>query len=370
MSDQEPTPQRTPLFDRQKEAGARMITFSGWEMPVQFRGIMQEHLAVRSGVGVFDISHMGEVFVRGPGALAWLQKMLANDLDKCAPGTGQYTFLLNHGGGVIDDLIAYRLAEEEFLLLVNAAKITEDVDWLAAHPANGVTLEDRSDSMAALAVQGPRSGEVHQRLFGEAPAPRNHVVERPSASGPLYVASTGYTGEEGFEIFCPSGEVVRLWQECLAAGAEPCGLGARDTLRLEMCYPLNGSDLSPERTPLEAGLGFFVALAKPDFIGRPALLAQKERGLPTRLVALQLTAEKAPPLRPHYPVVHAGSPVGETSSGALSPSLGRSIGLAYLPSHLTTPGTALEVDIRGRSFPAEVVRKPFHRKAPATEAQP
>ena len=353
-------PRRTNLYDLQKAAGARCVNFGGWEMPVQFTSILDEHRAVRTSCGVFDISHMGEVFVSGPESLDWLQHMLANDLSKCAPGTSQYTFLLNERGGVIDDLIVYRLGEREFLLLVNAAKVAEDTAWLEKHRREGVVIDNRSDRMGGLAVQGPRSPDVFRSLFGGAMPARNTFVRLPRGGGEIIAAGTGYTGEAGFEMFFPDDLAAELWQATLAAGAVPCGLGARDTLRLEMCYPLNGSDLSPDRTPLEAGLGIFVALDKPDFIGKQALAAQKAAGVPSRLAALRMT-EKSPPPRPHYPVLAGGARVGETTSGALSPSLGEGIAMAYLPPEMSKPGQAVQIDIRGRPFAAVVEKKPFYR---------
>lgn len=351
---------RTVLFDLQKASGARCINFGGWEMPVQFTSIIDEHKAVRNSCGVFDISHMGEVFISGPNSFAWLQGMLANDLDNCPINGAQYTFLLNEHGGVIDDLIAYRLAEDNFLLLVNAAKIEEDTAWLEKHLSEGVTLENRSDTMSALAVQGPQSARVYRELFGAEMPERNKVTALHRCSALVLAATTGYTGEPGFELFFPNALAADLWHSVLNAGAQPCGLGARDTLRLEMCYPLNGSDLSPDRTPLEAGLGVFVALEKPAFIGREALLAQKSSGLPACLVALRMT-EKSPPPRAHYPVLVEGHPVGETTSGALSPSLNEGIAMAYLPTALAKPSQAVRIDIRGRHFAAVVEKKPFYR---------
>lgn len=333
-------------------------------MPVQFTSIIDEHRAVRTSCGVFDISHMGEVFVSGPSAFSWLQHMLANDLAKCPVNGAQYTFLLNERGGVIDDLIVYRLAEDNFLLLVNAAKIEEDVAWLEKHLEQGVTLENRSDTMSALAVQGPQAARIYRELFGSEMPERNRVTALHRCSALVLAATTGYTGEPGFELFFPNALAADLWQSVLSAGATPCGLGARDTLRLEMCYPLNGSDLSPHRTPFEAGLGIFVALEKPDFIGRGALAAQKASGLPSRLAALRMT-EKGPPPRAHYPVLLGDEVVGETTSGALSPSLGEGIALAYLPSTLAKPGQTLQLDIRGRKFTAVVEKKPFYRPSSA-----
>ncbi len=351
---------RTPLHDQHLAAGGRMVEFAGWEMPVQYSGILQEHKAVREACGVFDISHMGEFFVEGPGATAWLDALLTNNLASVPVGHAQYTLLLNERGGVIDDLIAYRLAEEKHLLIVNAAKIDEDAAWLRKHAAPGVEFTNRSADFAALAIQGPKSSEIFEKLFQRPmPPERNRVLEIQPGS---FIATTGYTGEAGFEWVIPASEATSAWQAALAAGATPCGLGARDTLRLEMCYPLNGSDLSPDRTPLEAGLGFFCDLKKPAFPGRDALLAQKQQPvLPHKLCALRVT-DKSPPIRPHYRVFVNGEPVTETTSGALSPSLGYGIALAYLPPAYCDPGQEVQIEVRDRRFRAEVVKKPFLKK--------
>lgn len=329
-------------------------------MPVQFTSILDEHKTVRTACGVFDISHMGEIFVSGAAAFDWLQQLLANDLAKCAVGSSQYTFLLNERGGVIDDLIVYRLHDDEFLLLVNAAKIEEDEAWLQAHAREGVKIDNRSGTMSALAVQGPSSPAVFRAVFDRELPARNTFVALEKCRGAVIAAATGYTGETGFELFFPNALASDVWHAVLKAGAKPCGLGARDTLRLEMCYPLNGSDLSPNRTPLEAGLGIFVALDKPGFIGRDALLAQKAAGLPAKLAALRMTG-KSPPPRAHYPVMHGDATIGETTSGALSPSLGEGIALAYLAPEFAVPGSKVEIDIRGRRFEAVVEKKPLYR---------
>ena len=335
-----------------------MVDFAGWEMPVQYSGILDEHRAVRESAGVFDISHMGELFVGGPGAAAWLDSLLTNNVAALANSTAHYSLMLNERGGVIDDLIVYRLGAEKFLLVANASMIEEDAAWLNARLVAGIEFENASADYGALAIQGPSSGDIFEKLFGrEMPAQRNRVLEL----GEHFVVTTGYTGEAGFEWIMPSGEAVAAWRRCLDAGAKPCGLGARDTLRLEMCYPLNGSDLSPDRSPLEAGLGFFVDLGKPDFVGKSALMAQKAAGVPARLCALRVT-EKAPPIRPHYPVWAGGNPVTETTSGALSPSLGEGIALAYLPAELSKPGQEVEIEVRGRRFRACVRKKPLYQK--------
>ena len=357
---------RTPLHDQHLAAGARTVEFAGWEMPVQSTGIRQEHKAVRESCGVFDISHMGEFFVDGPGATAWLDSLLTNNLTSVPIGQAQYSLLLNERGGVIDDLIAYRLAEEKYLLIVNAAKIDEDAAWLKKHAAPGVAFTDRSPEFAALAIQGPKAAEVFEKLFQRPmPAERNRVHEMPVGQAsrlPSFTATTGYTGEAGFEWIMPASEAPTAWQSALDAGATPCGLGARDTLRLEMSYPLNGSDLSPDRTPLEAGLGFFCDLKKPAFLGRDTLLAQKQHAiLPHKLCALRVT-DKSPPIRSHYRVFVNGEPVTETTSGALSPSLGYGIALAYLPPAYCDLGQEVQIEVRDRRFRAEVVKKPFLKK--------
>lgn len=346
-----------------------MVEFAGWEMPVQYGGILEEHSAVRQSAGVFDISHMGEFVVRGPGAAAWLDFLLTNRASALPIGEGHYTLMLNERGGVLDDLLLYRTGPEEFLLIVNAAKIEEDAAWVEAKlpTAGGVTWENRSDAFVALAVQGPDSPAIYATLFGEEMPPRNRVRAFRRTEGSGWVATTGYTGEEGFEIFLavePGGEepaAEALWTAVGAAGAVPCGLGARDTLRLEMGYPLNGSDLSPERTPVEAGLSFFVAWDKPDFVGHEVLRFQRANGPEVKLCGLVMEG-KAPPPRPHYPVWAGEQRIGETTSGALSPSLGEGIAMAYLPTALAQPGTTVALEIRGRKFPARVCRKPFYKK--------
>ena len=360
-----------------------MVSFGGWSMPVQYpRGILAEHRAVRTTAGVFDISHMGQLIASGPGARAWLNSVFSNNLDKIGPGQSQYGFLLNEDGGVIDDLIVYEYAEGEYLLVVNASKIEEDFAWLSAHlpAAGGLELSNRSDRFAALAVQGPRTPEVFAAFFGpDAPMPERFGVRVIDHEGLTFVvARTGYTGEDGFEWFFPARASEVVWDELLEKGKGfgliPCGLGSRDSLRLEVCYPLNGSDLSPQRTPIEAGLGIFVDLKdKADFIGRGALLKLKDAGGPTeRLAAFRMT-DKSPPTRSHYAVYVPGGGserVGETTSGGFAPSLdGAGIGLAYLPAALAKPGTAIDIDIRGKRYAAVVEKKPLYKRR-APEPQP
>jgi len=351
---------RTPLYEAHLAAGGRMVDFSGWEMPVQYSGILDEHQSVRESAGVFDVSHMGEFFVSGPGSVAWLDGLLTNKVASLKPGNAHYSLLLNERGGVIDDLLVYRLGAEEFLLVVNASMIEEDAGWMKGRLGEGVVFENRSAEFAALAVQGPASGKVFEKLFGcPMPEDRNRVLEIEEG----FVVTTGYTGEKGFEWVFPSAEAPCAWRQVLESGVKPCGLGARDTLRLEKCYPLNGSDLSPDHTPLEAGLGFFVDFTKPDFVGKEALVAQKAAGVPRRLSALEGIG-KSPPLRPHYPVFVHGVRVAETTSGAHSPSLGRGIAMAYLPVEFSQPGQEVEIEVRGKKFRACVRKKPLYQKAP------
>ena len=358
---------QSPLLAAHTALGARMVPFAGWNMPVQYAGINAEHLAVRSGCGIFDISHMGEFFVSGPDAAAWLNGLLTNDIATLAPGQGHYTLLLNESGGVIDDLIAYRLGPDEFFLVVNAARRDEDRAWLEARIGTAaVEFRDDSDAWAAMAVQGPAAPDIFAAATGGAAVlpPRNGVSRLALAGEDVIICRTGYTGEDGFEFFCPAAAGTAWWERFTAAGAVPCGLGARDTLRLEMGYPLNGNDLAPDRSPLEAGLGFFVAMEKGEFVGRATLAAQKAAGLPLRLVAIRM-APGAPPPRPSYPVLSGGAIVGTLASGGASPSLGCGIAMAYLPPGLAAPGTPLTIDIRGRQWPAEVVKKPFYRRPPS-----
>ncbi|MFV1995351.1 MAG: glycine cleavage system aminomethyltransferase GcvT [Verrucomicrobiales bacterium] len=355
---------KSPLHGLHAELGARLVEFAGWEMPIQYSGVLAEHRAVREAAGIFDISHMGEFFVRGPEAAAWLNGLLCNDLAKLALGQGQYSLMLNEQGGVIDDLIVYRLAEHEFLLVVNASMLAEDLAWLRAHAQSGVEIDDRSAAYAALAIQGPESAALFRVLAGEGEQlpERNGIGEMASRSGKALVCRTGYTGEDGFELFVPALDGCEWMRRALELGAPlevlPCGLGARDSLRLEMGYPLNGADLRPDRTPLQAGLGFFVAMEKGDFIGRAALVEEKERGLPARLAAIRMD-ERGPPPRSPYPVFGDGLPIGELCSGAFSPTLGTGIAMAYLPPEAAAAGTDLEVEIRGRRHRAKTVKKPF-----------
>lgn len=375
---------RTPLFQAHQELGARLVEFGGWEMPVQYSSIMDEHQTVRSAAGMFDISHMGEVLVKGPAALAFLNHLLTNDLGRLSPGQGQYTLMCNERGGVIDDLYAYCLAPETYLLIINASRIDADVAWIHAQHAaspvkDQVSIENISDCMGAIALQGPKVAAFIDACFparttGGTPVTKisdlkkNEVTRSEFDGEPLWIARTGYTGEDGFEIVAPSSKIEGIWRHVLAVGQpfglKPAGLGARDTLRTEMCYPLYGHELDENTSPIEAGIGFFVAFGKGDFVGRSVLESQKANGPAKKCVAFKMVDKSAPP-RPHYPVWSAGPEgrkVGEVVSGTLSPSLNLGIGLGYVPPELAKPGTPLEIEIRGRRSAAVVVAKPLFKK--------
>jgi glycine cleavage system T protein (aminomethyltransferase) len=361
---------KTPLYHEHVRLGARMVPFAGWLMPVQYTSIVEEHQAVRNNVGIFDISHMGQLIVDGAGACEWLNTMLTNNVGKLDVGTGQYTFLLNDRGGIIDDLIVYRTGRKKFLLVVNAARADEDFAWLHDHlpAASAIQIANRSTDFGGVAIQGPRIAELFRALFGkDASLPsRNSIADFPFHGTTVSVARTGYTGEDGIEVFFRTTDGVKLWNAALETGEpfgiKPCGLGARDTLRLEMCYPLNGSDLSPERNPIEAGLGFFVDLTKPNFIGRDVLLEIKEKGPREKLVPFRMK-EKGPPPRPHYAVFENGERTGEVTSGTLSPSLNWGVGMAYVSTARAKIGAQIEVEIRGQKFPAIIEMKPLYKKS-------
>ena len=358
----------TPLEAEHRALGARLGPFAGWLMPIEYEGTLSEHRAVRESVGLFDLTHLGKVIVEGAGALALLQRVLTNDLSEVAVGAAQYNMVLNDRGGIVDDLIAYRLGEARYLVVPNAANTARVHRMLLEH-AEGSTAVVLRDDLVLIGPQGPASPKLVEQLFPEAGALEYmHGAETTFRGEPAVVSRSGYTGELGFELFVPEALAVEVWRELLSLG-EPmgervAGLGARDTLRLEMGYPLHGNDISAERTPLEAGLSWAVAFDKGDFLGREALVLQKQEGIPARLWGLRMQEQGKIP-RPHYTVLAEGERAGETTSGTFSPTLGIGIGLAYLsPRDRFHAGDVVEVDVRGRRARAEVVRPPFVDSSP------
>jgi glycine cleavage system T protein (aminomethyltransferase) len=371
---------RTPLFESHQKLGAKLIDFGGWEMPVQYTSIVEEHLAVRDAAGIFDISHMGEVTVSGAGAEDFLNRTLTNNIRKLASGQGQYTIMCNERGGAIDDLYAYRLSAEVYLLIINAAQIEADVSWLQTQAAkfsrpSELQLTNASHHYAAVAAQGPRVPEfIGQCIHGDSNCAarvgcvtdlkKNQIGGFPFRGADVLVSRTGYTGEDGFEIIGRDESIRQIWDSMLEAGQafgiKPCGLGARDTLRTEVCYPLYGHELDEDTTPIEAGLGSFVSLDKGEFVGHAALAGQKVHGVEKKLMAFKMTGKSAPP-RPHYPIWANGAKVGMVTSGTQSPSLGIGIGMGYVPPELAGPETRIEIEIRGKSSPALTVKKPIYQ---------
>jgi len=345
------TLQRTPLYERHRALGARMVPFAGWEMPVQYEGVIPEHRAVRGDAGVFDVSHMGELEVEGPRVHELLQSLLSNDLDKVEPGGAQYTLLTNEQGGILDDLIAYRLEPGRYLLIVNAANRESDFQWLKEREIPGSDVRDVSDQFALLAVQGPRSLE---RLGLDAAPPFTFAMQELDGVECM-VNRTGYTGELGVELLVPAEDAVALWDRVLARGVVPCGLGARDTLRLEVCFPLHGNDIGPDTDAVSAGLGWVCALDK-DFTGADELRRIKAEGPTEKLVAFVMEDSGIP---------RAGMPIaggGRVTSGSHSPMLDRGVGMGYVPAGQSETGTELTIDVRGRDRRAQIVKKPIYKR--------
>ena len=362
----------TALRSRHEKLGARLIPFAGWLMPVQYSGVIDEHRTVRSAAGLFDLGHMGQVRVTGADALPYLQLITTNDVSILEPGDAQYSLLPNERGGVIDDIIVYRMPDEPgYLVVVNAANHTKDVSWMrqqrAARPELEVDVDDVSDSLGMIAIQGPAAPEIvagltESDLSGLAPF---HWQRATVAGLPVLMARTGYTGEDGFEFYVPQEQTAALWDALLTAGAprglKPIGLGARDTLRLEARMPLYGNELGDDISPIEAGLGWAVKLDKGSFIGREAIAAVKESGPSRRTVGFRLL-ERAGSARHGYPVELDGRTVGVVTSGAHSPTLGAEVGLALVDADVAGVGKPLDIVIRGRPVPAEQVKLPFYRR--------
>ena len=351
---------RTPLFEQHVDLGAKIVPFAGWEMPVTYEGIREEHSAVRRHVGMFDVSHMGEVEVEGPGALRFLQRVLSNDVAKIEIGGAQYSCLCQEDGGVIDDLFAYRLGGDRYLIVTNAANHETDLAWLGRQSRGvDVIVRDVADRYAMLAVQGPHARPVLSSALGIQLPPRFHVFHVQVGRRPALACGTGYTGEDGVELLIDPEVAAPIWAELLDAGVVPCGLGARDTLRLEVCFPLHGNELSPERNPIEAGLGW-CCMEETGFVGSEAIARARAEGTAETLVAFKL-ADKGIP-REGNPVLHGGAEVGVVTSGTFAPSLELGAGMAYVNSELAEVGTEIEIDVRGKHRPARIASKPLYAK--------
>jgi aminomethyltransferase len=354
----DPDLRRTPLLERHAELGAKLVSFAGWEMPVTYEGVREEHMAVRTHAGMFDVSHMGEVEVEGPGALAFLQRVLSNDLAAVAIGGAQYSCLCAEDGGVLDDLFAYRLGGDRYLLVTNSANHAADLDWLGRWSRGfDVSVRDVADRYAMLAVQGPHARAIAESALAIDLPPRMHVAHARVGNRPALVCGTGYTGEDGVELLIDPEIAPAIWVELLDAGVVPCGLGARDTLRLEACFHLHGNDLSPERNPIEAGLGWCWREAT-GFVGADAVARARAEGTAELLVPFKIEGAGIP--RPGNPVLAGGEEAGVVSSGSFSPSLEIGIGMAYVRSDLTEPGTEVEIDVRGKHRAARIASKPLY----------
>jgi aminomethyltransferase len=361
------TLRRSPLNEIHVEAGARLVPFAGWTMPVQYASVIEEHRAVRERAGLFDVSHMGELRVRGAGAEGFLQRVTPNDVSKLTPGRAHYSGLLTEQGTYVDDLLVYRLAEEDFLVVVNAANTEKDLAWLAERQVEGATVEDESERWALLALQGPRAEAILSRLteLDLAAIRYYRFAEGEVAGRSMIVSRTGYTGEDGFELYVPPEAAPDLWRSLMAAGADqglqPAGLGARDTLRMEAGMALYGHEIDDTTTPLEAGLRWVVKMDKGDFVGRAALERQEQAGLERRLVGIEV-AERGI-ARQGYPVWSGERRVGEMTSGTWSPTFEKALGMAYVPVELAEPGTPVDIEIRQRRVGARVAEIPFYRRS-------
>jgi aminomethyltransferase len=355
-------PRRTPLYRQHVELGAKLVDFAGWEMPVSYEGIREEHSAVRTHAGMFDVSHMGEVEVEGPGALAFLQRVLSNDVSRVGIGGAQYSCLCAEDGGVLDDLFTYRLGGDRYLIVTNSANHAADLAWLGrwSRQLGDVAVRDVADRYAMLAIQGPHARAILGGALGLELPPRMRVAAVRIGDRPALACGTGYTGEDGVELLLDPEVVPAIWAELLDAGVVPCGLGARDTLRLEACFHLHGQDLTPERNPIEAGLGWCCAEAT-GFVGSEAVARARREGTAERLAPFEIEGAGIP--RQGNPVLAEGERAGTVSSGTFSPSLERGIGMAYVRSDLAEPGTGVEIDVRGKRRPARIASKPlYHRK--------
>jgi glycine cleavage system T protein (aminomethyltransferase) len=351
---------RTPLYEKHLELGAKMVPFAGWEMPVQYEGIREEHSAVRTHAGMFDVSHMGEVEVEGPGALAFLQRVLSNDVAKIEVGGAQYSCLCSEEGGVLDDLFAYRLGGDRYLIVTNSANHHADLAWLGRWSRDfDVAVRDVADRYAMLAVQGPHARAIVARTLRIELPPRMRVATARIGDRPALVCGTGYTGEDGVELLIDPEVAPAIWAELLDGGVVPCGLGARDTLRLEVCFHLHGNDLTPDRNPIEAGLGWCCA-EETGFVGAEAVARARRDGTAEKLAPFRLEGPGIP--RQGNPVLADGEQAGTVTSGTFSPSLEIGIGMAYVRSGLAEPGTEVEIDVRGKRRLARIASKPLYQR--------
>ncbi|MCM3704554.1 MULTISPECIES: glycine cleavage system aminomethyltransferase GcvT [Cytobacillus] len=359
---------RTPLFEVYKDHGAKTIDFGGWDLPVQFSSIKEEHEAVRTKAGLFDVSHMGEIEVKGTDSLKYLQKMMTNDISKLKNSGAQYTAMCYENGGTVDDLLVYKIEDDHYLLVVNASNIEKDFKWLQDHAEGNVELKNLSEDMAQLAIQGPLAEKVLQKLAGTNLSDIGFFKFQQDVDlngKKALISRTGYTGEDGFEVYCDAKDAAALWNEILEAGKEegvlPCGLGARDTLRFEANLALYGQELSPDITPLEAGIGFAVKVNKEaDFIGKEVLKNQKDNGVPRKLVGIEMLDRGIP--RHGYPVFKGEELIGEVTTGTQSPTLKKNIGLVLIKKEHAELGTELEVEIRGKRLKAKVEATPFYKR--------
>ncbi|WP_459211945.1 glycine cleavage system aminomethyltransferase GcvT [Aquimarina rhabdastrellae] len=356
----------TALTETHVALGAKMVPFAGYNMPVSYEGVNIEHENVRKGVGVFDVSHMGEFFITGPNALDLIQKVTSNDASKLVDGKAQYSCLPNDKNGIVDDLIVYKIADENYLLVVNASNIEKDWDWISSHNTMGATMRNASDEYSLLAIQGPKAAEAMQSLTEvDLTAMKFYTFEIANFAGvdDIIISATGYTGSGGFEIYCKNEHIQQVWAKVFEAGAahdiKPIGLAARDTLRLEMGYCLYGNDINDTTSPIEAGLGWITKFTK-DFINADALKAQKEAGISRKLIAFELD-ERGIPRQDYNIVDDEGNAIGVVTSGTMSPSLGKGIGLGYVPKDLSSVGSKINIQIRKKAIPATVVKLPFYK---------
>ncbi len=362
------TAKKTPLYTKHVEHGGKIVEFGGWLLPVQYAGILEEHHIVREKVGLFDVSHMGEVMVTGPDALAFLQKLLTNDVSKTVAGQIQYSPMCYPDGGVVDDLLTYCHAPDKYLLVINAANIDKDWAWMVENSKGyKVELSNISDSTAEVALQGPMAEKTLQKLtsFKLSDIGYYRFQDNIEVAGKkTLVSRTGYTGEDGFEIYCAAEDAEEIWDALMEAGKEfgiqPAGLGCRDTLRFEACMPLYGHELSAQITPLEAGLGKFVALTKADFNGKAALTEQKEQGLARKLVGFAVTGKGI--ARSEYPVLSDGRRIGTVTTGSFAPTIGKNLGLALIEASYAVIGQSLDIEIRNKPVAAEVIKRPFYSR--------